>query len=109
MDDTVVQGPYNSTSSNMGTFWSSIFKGYDEVVIELNVHLGIGLGDIELTLTSVNSGFRGYMSKLQGCPGKADGHGGSHSLLGASNIGVNCPQGDGLRDNVRHRNKATLL
>ena len=108
-DSKVVQGPYDFTSSTSGEFWSSIFEGYDEVVVELDASPGVFLSDVVLTLNFVNSGYRGFVSKLPGRPGQSNGHGGSRELSGTCNVDVICPVADGWRDEVRQRNEATLL
>ncbi len=81
-----IRGPFNAAQNRPdGEFWSPIIES-DEVVIELQVPLGLE-GKVDLEVGSVNHGFRPF--------------GAGAEKSGSCNVDVVCPEGDGWRDEIR--------
>lgn len=78
-----VEGPYTSRHrSSRGRLYTPVVTG-NEVVIELHVPAAAA-GPLELTLSRVHHGFRGFTK-----------------FHGSCNIDVICPEGDPWRDQIR--------
>ncbi len=85
-DGSYVVGPFTADDNEEhGELWTPVVSG-DDVVIELTI-ASKAVSDLDLELTSVNVGYRGFGEILDRAPGYC-------------NIDVVCPEGDGWRDDI---------
>jgi len=86
-DMTHVLRPFTSADNeDHGELWTPVVAS-DDVVVEVTIPTK-AIPDLELKLTSVNVGYRGFETLLDRAPGSC-------------NIDVICPQGDAWRDEIR--------
>ena len=88
MDHKRVLGPYTAENNEAhGEFWSPVLLR-DEVVIEVTIpNAGINLLDLELT--QIGSGYRGFGAKR-----------GGGAKSGSCNVDVVCPEGNGWEGEI---------
>ncbi len=87
-DGATVLGPFTAADNRPhGQLWTPVLLAED-VVLELTL-LEAEKGALELTLSSINQGYRGFASPAG--PDKS----------GSCNVDVACPEGDAYRDIIR--------
>lgn len=95
VDGHTVLGPYGPADGPGGVLWTPLLPG-EQARIELT--LPAAAADGEITLASVQHGFRDLGGKQNGAPAKS----------GSCNIDVVCPQGDGWRQPIRSVARYTI-
>ncbi len=85
-DGSHIAGPYTALDNeDHGELWTPVVLS-DDVVIELTIATK-AVDDLELELSSINVGYRGFGELIDRSPGWC-------------NIDVVCPEGDGWRDDI---------
>ncbi|MFH0946935.1 MAG: trypsin-like peptidase domain-containing protein, partial [Planctomycetota bacterium] len=88
MDQKSVLGPFTAENNEShGEFWSPLLLT-NEVVIEVTIP-NAGINVLDLELTQVNSGYRGFGAKR-----------GGGAKSGSCNVDVVCPEGNGWQGEI---------
>ena len=96
VDGRELHGPYGSEYNAQGQLWTPVIRS-DEALIELRVPAAAREA-VQLTLSVVNHGFRGFGAKDDGVTAKS----------GGCNIDVVCGDGDAWRDEIRSVARYTI-
>ncbi len=91
-DETRVLGPFTEDDNKKhGELWTPVIHS-DDIVVEVSIPAS-EVGQLELELTSINHGYRGFRRGGKGDKGLGDSE--------WCNVNVACPEGDELRDQIR--------
>ena len=90
-DGEQIVGPFTEEDNEIhGQLWTPVIQA-DDIIVELTIPVS-ELENVDLELTSINLGYRGFMPLP-----KEKGIGDS----GSCNVNVACSEGDGWRDQIR--------